>query len=122
MLVMFGFYKRKPGMSVEEFHEKWCGEYASLFTDTPEIARHMRRFIMHKITDDPTAANRIPYDGMSEVWIDKREDLANLQAEPFYTDVIAPLGATFLDISGPLTRMIDVPHFVVGSEPPLVDR
>lgn len=118
MLIHYGFYKRKPGISLEEFNYLWCEVYGRLYTETPEVTRHMRRYIQHRITPDATG-NALPFDGFSEAWFESADHRAALQLEPIYIGKIKPLCDRFLDLTGPKTGVWDNPSYVVGEEPPL---
>ena len=49
MLITLGFYKRKPGLSVEEFRHIWSVEYGPLYRTRPEITKYLRRYVQHRL-------------------------------------------------------------------------
>jgi hypothetical protein len=113
MLICIGFYKRKPGLSVEEFHRLWSGEYGPLYSAIPEVKRYIRRYVQHRLDNSE-------FDGFSESWYDSAVDREAMKAEPIYLEKIDPLVATFLDMEGSKFGVTDSQTFQVGGPPELV--
>lgn len=123
MLILYGFYKRKPGLSLEEFNHIWCNVYGALYQNVPDISRYMKRYIQHRAAPmpDPDTGAQFEYDGFSETWFESMADLEALWEEPYYKNNIKPIGATFLDLDGPKIMISDNPSYVVGDPPTLLD-
>ncbi len=66
MVKTFNFFKRKPGLSVDDFRNYWLNEHAAIIRAIPE----MRKYVA-SITLPSAYRNREPlYDGISEAWFD----------------------------------------------------
>lgn len=120
MLITLGFYKRKPGLSVEEFRHIWSVEYGTLYRTRPEITKYLRRYVQHRLspqTDWPSQF--VGFDGFSEAWFDSAEDRKAMQALPFYKEVLSPKMAEFLDLENSKFAAYDDQVYQVGGEPPL---
>lgn len=121
MIILLGFYHRKPGMTLEEFRRFWSEVYGPLYNENPEIKRHIRRYVQHQLseaTDIPGQA--LPFDGIAEAWFDTAEDIAKMSAEPIYKNNIAPLLAKFMDLENSHFTAYDNPVYQIGDAPVLV--
>ena len=67
------FFKRKPGMGVEEFQRYWRGTHAELVRRLPGLRRHVQSHTRLA----GYAKGEPAYDGIAEIWAD---DLAGLRA------------------------------------------
>jgi uncharacterized protein (TIGR02118 family) len=86
MIKAFNFFKRKPGLSVEDFRKYWLNEHAAIIRAIPELLKYVA-----SITLPSAYKNREPmYDGISEAWFD---DEATLRG----TADSAPRSATHAD-------------------------
>jgi uncharacterized protein (TIGR02118 family) len=66
MVKAFNFFKRKPGLSVDDFRNYWLNEHAAIIRAIPQIRQYIA-----SITLPSAYRNREPlYDGISEVWFD----------------------------------------------------
>jgi uncharacterized protein (TIGR02118 family) len=66
MVKTFNFFKRKPGLSVDDFRDYWLNEHAAIIRAIPEIRKYVA-----SITLPSAYRNREPlYDGISEAWFD----------------------------------------------------
>ena len=113
MIIYIGFYKRKPGLSVEEFHRLWSEEYGPLYSAIPEVKRHIRRYVQHRLENSE-------FDGFSEAWYDSPADREAMKAEPIYQEKIDPLVAAFLDMENSKFGATDSQAYQVGGPPELV--
>lgn len=122
MIIMMGFYHRKPGMTLEEFRRFWSDVYGPLYSDHPEIKRHIRRYVQHPLSEAAHFPGKeVPFDGIAEAWFDTAEDMAKMSAEPKYQSVIAPVLAEFMDLERTNFVAYDSPVYVIG-EPPVAVR
>jgi uncharacterized protein (TIGR02118 family) len=99
VLVVLGFLKRKPGLTLEEFNRYWRDVHGPLVRGTPEVARHFVKYVQHQLTPGKSSpgAPELPYDAFSETWYETAEDRERMRAEPKFKEVIAPDEANFLD-------------------------
>lgn len=97
MIKMAITFKRKQGMSVEDFHAWRRDVHVPLLLTLPE-AKLIRRFTISY----PVAAPRWPepsYDALVEVWFDNLEDLETLFFSENFQTRIDPDHINFVDLS-----------------------
>ena len=70
MIKRISLVRRKEGMSVDEFTERWLGEHADLIRRMPGL-RGYRVDVIRSWQADAE-----PWDGIGELWFDSEEDLA----------------------------------------------
>ena len=71
MVKTFNFFKRKPGLSVEEFRNYWLNEHAAIIRAIPQLRKYVA-----SITLPSAYRNREPlYDGISEAWFDDEDTI-----------------------------------------------
>ncbi len=93
MIKSIVFFKRKAGMSVEEFRRYWREEHPKVVTKLPGV----RRYVQSHPTESAYANNREPvYDGVAEVWFDDWEALRASGRGPEWQAVAAD-EAHFID-------------------------
>lgn len=116
MLVLLGFYSRKPGLTWEEFSDHWRNVHGPLLRDTPETARYLRRYVQHHIRPNPFFAGIAPleFDGFSEVWFDDADARKEMQSLPIWSHVFVPDEYKFLDMSATRISVIDNPVVQIG--------
>jgi EthD domain len=108
LLITLGFYKRKPGLSVEEFQRIWSTVYGPLYGKSPELTRFLRRYVQHRLTpqtDWPTTF--VGFDGFSESWFATVEDLENSKFAAYDSQVYQvgdPPTLFQLQVGGPFIR------------------
>jgi uncharacterized protein (TIGR02118 family) len=71
MVKAFNFFKRKQGLSVEDFRKYWLNEHAAIIRAIPELRKYTA-----SITLPSAYRNREPlYDGISEAWFEDEHTL-----------------------------------------------
>jgi uncharacterized protein (TIGR02118 family) len=86
------FFKRKPGMPVDEFQAYWLTRHPDVVTGLPGIRRYVQSHTLPSIY-----AKREPvYDGIAELWTDDMEALRAMVRAPHYERVKAD-EAVFID-------------------------
>lgn len=122
MIVLLGFYKRRPGTSWEEFSDHWRDVHGPLLRETPESKAVIRRYVQHHIRPNPDAApDEAPdYDGFSESWYRSMDDRRALWTSETFKKVIIPDERSFLDMDATRLLALDKPNVVIG-ENVLVD-
>jgi uncharacterized protein (TIGR02118 family) len=73
MYKLIGILKRPAGVSLEEFHRWWLQEHATLVKRFPGLKRY---------TINLATGGDQRYDGVAEVWFDKKEDLEKVFSTP----------------------------------------
>lgn len=115
MLINLGFYKRKPGLSVEEFRRIWSEEYGPLYRNHPDVTRYLRRYVQHRLSPQTDWNNPfVGFDGFSESWFDNAEDRKAMQDTKYYHDVLKPMAAEFLDLENSMVSAYDDQVVQVG--------
>lgn len=75
--------RRRPELSVEEFRRYWLEKHGPLVRSYAKALRAKRYVQSHTLSTPLNAAaqqprgTKPPYDGITEVWWDSAEDLAN---------------------------------------------
>lgn len=122
MLIVLGFYKRKPGLTYEQFSSHWRDVHGPLVRNTPDIAKYIRRYVQHHLAPNTIfpGLSPLPYDGFSEVWFDSVEDHMKMRAEPIHREVMIPDEHLFLDMEMTKVTMLDNQVYQIADAPPLV--
>jgi uncharacterized protein (TIGR02118 family) len=93
MIKSIVFFRRKPGMTVEEFRRYWLEEHPTVVTQLPGV----RRYVQSHPTMSAYDGGRQPdYDGVAEVWWDDWESLRASGRGPAWQAVAAD-EANFID-------------------------
>ena len=107
MIILLGFYCKKPGLTAEEFSNHWRDVHGPLFK-VPQITQYVRRYVQHHVRIIAPGRNRsMDFDGFSEVWFDSKEDSVSFASEPYFLETIVPDEAMFLDPSRTMVLMRD---------------
>lgn len=116
MIIYLGFYKRRPDLTHEQFCRHWSECHGPLLRDTPEIARHLRRYIQHHLSPNTAWPGLQPleFDGFSEAWFDSVEHRKRMYAEPLFQKLCPPDEEKFLDLSATRVSMFDTQVVQVG--------
>ncbi|MEZ5656640.1 MAG: EthD domain-containing protein [Sphingobium sp.] len=118
MIIMMGFYHRKPGMSFEEFRRYWGEVYGPLYNKYPDVKRHIRRYVQHPLIDPAGIPGQSkPFDGIAEAWFESAEDIGKMVAEPDYKSFIGPVLAEFADVERAHFTAYDDPVYIIGEAP-----
>jgi uncharacterized protein (TIGR02118 family) len=76
MVKAFNFFKRKPGLSIDDFRNYWLNQHAAIIRTIPELRKYVA-----SITLPSAYRNHEPlYDGISEAWFDD-EDTIHTRAD-----------------------------------------
>ena len=117
MVCILGFYKRRPELSPAAFHDHWRNIHGPLIRDTPNVARHILRYVQHHLGElaDPRlpAIDGIGYDGFSETWFADLDAFETMLAEPDFRQIVHVDAARFVDLTATRVAVIDEPHRVI---------
>jgi uncharacterized protein (TIGR02118 family) len=94
MVKMVAFFKRKPGMSVEDFHKYWRTTHAGIVVKMPGI----RRYVQSHTLLSGYRKGEPAYDGVAEVWFDDTQAMRALVGTSEYAAVRAD-ESNFIDLS-----------------------
>jgi uncharacterized protein (TIGR02118 family) len=103
LVKLMAFFKRKEGMTHEEFRHVWQDEHAPLVLGIPQFMRHIRRYVQNHPLDVSVSVSgsegkeELSFDGVAELWADNIEELSAAFSEPEFQKVIYPHGQTVVD-------------------------
>jgi uncharacterized protein (TIGR02118 family) len=112
MLISLGFYKRKPGLTREEFSRHWRQVHGPMIANNPDIRKYVKRYVQHHFepsTGWPDVGS-LDYDGFSESWFESADTRKQLYTLPFFSELVAD-ERKFIDMS--VTRILMFDHQVV---------
>jgi uncharacterized protein (TIGR02118 family) len=79
------FFKRRPGMSVEDFQAHWRTTHAEIVAALPGI----RRYVQNHVLPSAYRKGEPAVDGVAESWFDDTRTLKALAGTPQYAAVLA---------------------------------
>lgn len=85
-------FKRKPGMSVEDFQAYWLNEHPKVVVKLPGI----RRYVQSHPLPGGYRRGELAFDGLAEVWADDSAAFRTMSSAPEYGAVQAD-EAVFID-------------------------
>lgn len=94
MVKAVSFFKRKPGMSVDEFQAYWRTNHPDVVTKLPGL----RRYVQSPTLVSGYRKGEPVYDGIAEVWFDDTQAMRALRGTPAY-DRVRVDEANFIDHS-----------------------
>ncbi len=94
MVKMVAFFKRKPGMSVEAFHNYWRTTHAEIVVRMPGI----RKYVQSHTLLSGYRKGEPAYDGVAEIWFDGTQAMRALAQTAEYAAVRAD-EPNFIDLS-----------------------
>ncbi len=94
MVKMVAFFKRKPGMSIEDFQSYWRTTHADIVVKLPGIRRYVQS---HTILSGYRKGEPI-YDGMAELWFDNTDAMRAQAGTPEFAAVRAD-EPNFMDVA-----------------------
>lgn len=120
MIKLIIMAKRKPGLSLEEFNRYWREKHGPLVLNTPDFARHIRRYVQCHKTEASNSgffSGSSEFDGVGELWFDDMESMERAFREPQYLEVVRPDELNFVDLEGCRVMLVEeVPqHAPAGS-------
>ncbi len=92
MIKLVAFFKRKAGLSPEQFHQHWRTNHAELVVRQ----KGMRRYVQNHTLLGSYKRGEPDYDGVAEAWFDSTEAMRELAPSPAYAAVRAD-EANFID-------------------------
>jgi len=106
------FFKRKPGMSVEDFRNYWLTTHADIVVKMPGILRYVQS---HTLLSGYRKGEPV-YDGTAELWFDDTQAMRNLGDTPAYEAVQAD-EHNFIDLST-MGSIITEEHIILDGPVP----
>ena len=83
MLVVLGFYKRRPDLTLEQFHDYWRNVHGPLGVNNPAFRKYCKRYVQHHLSpsNDWPGLGALEYDGFSESWYQSVADRKEMQRQ-----------------------------------------
>lgn len=75
MIKCVALLKRKPGMTVDEFRQRWLIEHTKLSSVLPDCLEYRINFVDTFEGIDPLPNGESPYDGTAELWWNSRQEM-----------------------------------------------
>lgn len=118
MLISLGFYKRKPGLTHEQFSRHWREVHGPLIRSHPETPKYLRRYVQHHIGPGHGFPGTQPleFDGFSESWFDSVEARQSLHALAFFQQQVIPDEHNFIDMRQTRVLMFDRQVVQIGED------
>ncbi|HVU71513.1 MAG TPA: EthD domain-containing protein [Mycobacteriales bacterium] len=96
MIKLISTFRRKEGLTPEEFHTHWREVHAPIIART-KSGQHARRYEQnHRPLSSYATKGLQDWDGVTIQWYDSLEDFQASVMEPDYAEIAADL-ATFID-------------------------
>ena len=121
MVIILGFYKRKAGLTHEQFCHHWKNVHGPLIRSIPDIDKYLVRYVQHHLTPDsgyPTPEG-MDFDGFSEAWFvdtDARDALFELD---FFKAEVIDDERKFIDMDATRWITLDEQHVMIAGPPGL---
>jgi len=113
MLKLIAFFKRKPGVSVDDFRRHWRTRHAELVVKQ----RGMRRYVQNHVLPSSYRTREPAFDGVAEAWFDDLDAMRALAPSAEYAAVRAD-EANFIDAASMGVVLADELVVVDGAAPP----
>lgn len=118
MLIVLAFFKRKPGLTHEEFSRHWREVHGPLIRNHPVISKYMRRYLQHHLT--PSAGfpgvGTLEYDGFAESWWDSVEARQEAHGLEDFKQLVIDDERKFIDMDATRLVMFDRQNVVIGTD------
>ena len=101
MLKFASFFRKRPDIGHDEFHEYWIGTHAELVMRMPGLVRYVQN---HPLPGTLNASSR--YHGVAEVWLESADALIREPGSPFWEEV-AFEEAMFIDPESQVVLPVD---------------
>ncbi len=96
MVKLIAFFKRKPGISVEEFGRHWRTRHAELVVRQTGLRRYVQNHTLPSGYRSERRSAEPDFDGVAEAWFDDTQAMRDLAPSPEYAAVRAD-EANFID-------------------------
>jgi len=107
MIRFLGFYKRKPGLTHEQFNDHWLNIHGPCVRNVPGGDQYLKKYIQHRLTIDPLSQEQdFVYDGFSEGWFESLEARDAFITLPGLKEVIED-EERFLDLTATRWMVMD---------------
>jgi uncharacterized protein (TIGR02118 family) len=112
MFKVVTLYKRKAGMDVAAFQQRWLDKHSLIAARTPGL----RRYVQSHALPQGYKKGELIYDGISEMWFDTELAYLNASASDAFSKVLQDADA-FIDASKTVVMTVDVHVIKDGAIP-----
>ena len=118
MLITLGFYKRKPGLTQEQFSHHWRNIHGPMIANHPVMGKYIKRYVQHHMRPGENWPNVGPldYDGFSESWWESLESRREMHSLPEFQKDMIDDERQFLDMEATRILMFDTQHVIIGKD------
>ena len=85
MLKACTLIRRKKGMSIKTFQTYWRNTHADIVRKLPLVKKYVQSHPLINSYDK----NKLPYDGLAEIWVENTDALRTLADTKEYKDVLS---------------------------------
>jgi len=94
---LIAMLQRRGDLDRDAFRKHWTTRHASIFRDTPELARHIVGYDQNRRLDaDYDRDQGGGFDGVTEQWYARYDDFLQFVAEPAFASTVFPDEREFL--------------------------
>ena len=94
---LIAMLQRRADIDRDAFRNHWAGKHASIYRDTPELARYIIGYDQNRRLDkDYDRDDGGGFDGVTEQWYESYDAFLNYIAEPAFASVVFPDELKFL--------------------------
>lgn len=118
MLITLGFYKRRPGLTWEEFSKHWREVHGPLIANNPELSKYIIRYVQHHCQPSSgwPGVGDLEYDGFSESWFESLEARREMHNLEYFRNEMIEDEKKFLDMDATRILMFDEQVVQIGKD------
>ncbi|MFC4670850.1 EthD domain-containing protein [Seohaeicola nanhaiensis] len=118
MIITLGFYKRKPGLTLEQFQTHWRDVHGPLIAGIPGVEKYLKRYVQHHMVPSQgwPGVGPLDYDGFSESWFPSLDARKELHAMPYFQNEMIEDERQFLDMDATRVLMFDNQVVQIGKD------
>jgi len=106
--------KRRPGMTIDDFHRHWRTVHSPLNCDTPSIAQYFVRYERNHRARADYDRGGSDFDGAAVEWYPSVQSFYDMIGEPAYRELIAPDEDRFLDRDSLVWLLTEREETIIG--------
>ena len=93
--------RRNPELTHQQFVDYHRDQHAPLFMSMPVVQDNVKRYVQqHTVDASLPGLPPTTIDGITELWFENLDGVANVFTAPSYLETIRPDEAKFLDLAG----------------------
>lgn len=128
MLIILGFYRRRPDLSTEQFRTHWRDVHGPLIKRITDEHGLLLRYIQHHLTPDEaysfqpgmTAGATGSFDGFLEGWVEHEAAGDAYFSLPVMKTETLDDESLFIDVSATRWVTLDSQHTIISGTPELL--